>query len=87
MHDVPSWAVAALSAVITGAAVWGAFRALVNHRLNWLELRLAKLEEREERDQRYLHEIDKQLAVIGVASADETTAKIRRLPPGGDNEK
>lgn len=85
MHDVPSWAVAALSAVITGAAVWGAFRALVNHRLDWLELRVAKLEQGEERDRRYLHEIDKQLAV--VEAADEITAKIRRLPPGGDNEK
>lgn len=81
MHEVPSWAVAALSSLIAGAAVWGAFRALVNHRLDWLEVRVAKLEEGATRDRQYLHELDKQMAV--VASADEITAKIRRLP-GGD---
>lgn len=86
MHEIPSWAVAALSSLIAGAAVWGAFRALVNHRLDWLEVRVAKLEEGEERDRRYLHEIDKQMAVMEVASADEITAKIRRLPPGGEEK-
>lgn len=81
MHEIPSWVVAGLSSVLAGAAVWGAFRALVNHRLDWLERRVLKLEEGEDRDRRYLHELDKHMAV--VATADEITAKIRRLP-GGD---
>lgn len=84
MHEVPSWAVAALSSLIAGAAVWGSFRALVNHRLGQLELRVDKLEEGEEEDRKSLHEFDKTLAVIKVA--DEITAKIRRLPPGGEDQ-
>lgn len=87
MHDVPSWVVAGLSALISAAAVWGAFRALVQRRLDDLERLVEKLEKRDERHSRYLHTLDKELAVgIAVqARTDEITAKMRRaLPPRED---
>jgi hypothetical protein len=80
VHDIPSWVVAGLSAVITGAAVWGAFRAVVMHRLGALERRLDVLDEERREELRALHELDKHIAVI--SGVDEITARIRRLPEG-----
>lgn len=74
MHDVPSWAVAAVSILIGSATTWASFKALVTWRLAAVERRVDKLEKHRERD------VERELDQL----ASERSEKHRLLPEGED---
>lgn len=89
VHDIPSWLVAALSALVGCAATWASFKALVKYRIDQLEKSRDDLEDEVETLKTYLHVIDKQFS-IGLAvqaTADEITAKMRHALPPHDKRR